>query len=64
MASVFAHPVVSHICFLHAKCKIIEKVKMETTAMWVLTIIILKDIKCFQIWAYFEGPGAVFSKVS
>jgi hypothetical protein len=31
-------------------CKIIGKVKMETTGMWALTLIILKDIKCFQIW--------------
>jgi hypothetical protein len=31
-------------------CKIIGKVKMETTGMWGLTLIILKDIKCFQIW--------------
>jgi hypothetical protein len=36
-------------------CKTIGKVKMETTGMWGLTLIILKDIKCFQIWAYFEG---------
>jgi hypothetical protein len=32
-------------------CKIIGKVKIETTAMWGLTLIILKDIKCFQIWS-------------
>ena len=36
-------------------CKIIGKVKMETTDMWGLTLIILTDIKCFQIWAYFQG---------
>jgi hypothetical protein len=29
--------------------------------MWVLTIIILKDIKCFQIWAYFERLGINFN---
>jgi len=34
---------------LHVKCKIIGKVKMETTAMLGLTLVILKDIKCFQI---------------
>jgi hypothetical protein len=43
-------------------CKIIGKVKMETTGMWGLTLIILKDIKCFQIWAYFEGIGINFKK--
>jgi hypothetical protein len=42
-------------------CKIIGKVKMETTCMWGLTLIILKDIKCFQIWAYFEGIGINFN---
>ena len=42
-------------------CKIIGKVKMETTGMWGLTLIILKDIKCFQIWAYFEGIGINFN---
>jgi hypothetical protein len=47
--------------FLHVKGKIVGKVKMETTAMWVLTIIILKDIKCFQIWAYFERLGINFN---
>jgi hypothetical protein len=30
--------------------QITGKVKMGTTAMWVLIIIILKYIKCFQIW--------------
>jgi len=30
---VFAHPVISCICILHVKCKIIGKVKMETTVM-------------------------------
>jgi hypothetical protein len=34
---------------------------METTGMWGLTLIILKDIKCFQIWAYFEGIGINFN---
>ena len=42
-------------------CKIIGKVQMETTDMWGLTLIILKDIKCFQIWAYFEGIGINFN---
>ena len=42
-------------------CKIIGKVKMETTGMWGLTLIILKDIKCFKIWAYFEGIGINFN---
>jgi hypothetical protein len=44
-------------------CKIIGKVKMETTGtcMWGLTLIILQDIKCFQIWAYFEGIGINFN---
>ena len=42
-------------------CKIIGKVKMETTGMWGLTLIILTDIKCFQIWAYFEGIGIIFN---
>ena len=41
--------------FYMSNAKSLEKGKMETTAMWVLTIIILKDIKCFQIWDYFEG---------
>jgi hypothetical protein len=40
-------------------CKIIGKVKMETTGMWGLTVIILKDIKCFQIWVCFEGIGII-----
>jgi hypothetical protein len=53
--------VISHIRILHVKCKIIGKVKMETTAMWGITLIILKDIKCFQIWAYFEGIGINFN---
>jgi hypothetical protein len=35
--------------------QITGKVKMETIAMWVLIIIILKYIKYFQIWVYFEG---------
>ena len=34
---------------------------METIGMWGLTLIILKDIKCFQIWAYFEGIGINFN---
>jgi hypothetical protein len=34
---------------------------METTGMWELTLIILKDIKCFQIWAYFEGISINFN---
>ena len=42
-------------------CKIIGKVKMETTGMWGLTLIILKYINCFQIWAYFEGIGIHFN---
>jgi hypothetical protein len=42
-------------------CKIIGKVQTETTGMWGLTLIILKDIKCFQIWAYFEGIGINFN---
>ena len=42
-------------------CKIIGKVKMESTGMWGLTLVILKDIKCFQIWAYFEGIGINFN---
>jgi hypothetical protein len=42
-------------------CKIIGKVKIETTGMWGLTLIILKYIKCFQIWAYFEGIGINFN---
>ena len=46
---------------LHVKCKIIGKVKVKTTAMWELALIILKDIKCFQIWAYFEGLGINFN---
>ena len=29
--------------------------------MWGLTLIMLKDIKCFQIWAYFEGLGINFN---
>jgi hypothetical protein len=33
------------------------KNKMETTAMWGLTLIILKDIKCFLIWAYVDITG-------
>ena len=33
LAPVFAHPVISPIHILHVKCKIIGKVKMETTAM-------------------------------
>jgi hypothetical protein len=61
LAPVFTYPVISHIRILHVKCKIIGKVKMETTAMWGLTLIILKDIKCFQIWAYFEGIGISFN---
>ena len=61
LAPVFAHPVISRIHILHVKCKIIGKVKMETTGMWGLTLIILKDIKCFQIWAYFEGLGINFN---
>ena len=32
-ALVFVHPVISRICILHVKCKIIGKVKMETTVM-------------------------------
>jgi hypothetical protein len=55
LAPVFVHT------YLHVNCKIIGKVKMETTAMWGLTLIILKDIKCFQIWAYFEGIGISFN---
>ena len=54
--------------FAHAyctcqNCKIIGKVKMETTGMWGLTLItcILKYIKCFQIWAYFEGIDINFN---
>ena len=39
----------------------IIKVKMETTAMWVLTIIVLKIINSFQIWAYFGGLGINFN---
>jgi hypothetical protein len=42
-------------------CKIIGKVKMETTGMWGLPLIKLKDIKYFQIWAYFEGIGINFN---
>ena len=44
-------------------CKIIGKVKMETTGtcMWGLTLIILQDIKCVQIWAYLEGIGINFN---
>ena len=61
LAPMFVHPVISRIRFLHVKCKIIGKVKMETTTMWAWTIIILKDIKCFQIWAYFEGLGINFN---
>jgi hypothetical protein len=34
---------------------------MEIIGMWGLTLIILKDIKCFQIWAYFEGIGINFN---
>ena len=36
---------------------------METTGMWGpgLTLIILKDIEYFQIWAYFEGIGINFN---
>ena len=60
LAPVFAHPLISCIRFLHIKCKIIGKAKMETTTMWLLTIIIIKDIKCFQICAYFEGLGTNF----
>ena len=40
---------------------LLRKVKMETTGMWGLTLIILKDIKCFQIWAYFERIGINFN---
>jgi hypothetical protein len=61
LALVFVHPVISCIRILHVKCKIFGKVKMETTAMWGITLIILKDIKCFQIWAYFEGIGINFN---
>jgi hypothetical protein len=61
LAPVFTYPVISHIRILHVKCKIIGKVKMETTAMWGLTLIILKDIKCFKIWAYFKGIGINFN---
>ena len=42
-------------------CKIIGKVKMETTGMWGLTLIILQHIKCFQNWVYFEGIGINFN---
>ena len=56
MAPVFAH---THCTCQN--CKIIGNVKMETTGMWGLTLIILKDIKCFQIWAYFEGIGINFN---
>ena len=48
-------PVFAHKYCTCQNCKTIGKVKMETTGMWGLTLIILKDIKCFQIWAYFEG---------
>jgi hypothetical protein len=54
--------------FAHTYCtcqnwKTIGKVKMETTGMWGpgLTLIISKDIECFQIWAYFEGIGINFN---
>ena len=33
LAPMFVHPVISRIRFLHVKCKIIGKVKMETTTM-------------------------------
>ena len=59
LAPVFAHPVSSRIRIVHGK--IIGKVKMETTVMWGLTLIILKDIKYFQIWAYFKGIGINFN---
>ena len=42
-------PVFAHTYCTCQKCKIIGKVKMETTGMWGLTLIILKYIKCFQI---------------
>ena len=58
--TVFA-PVFAHTYCTCQNCKIIGKVKMETTGMWWLPQIILKDIKCFQIWAYFEGIGINFN---
>jgi hypothetical protein len=51
----------AHTYCICQNCKIIGKVKMETTGMWGLTLIILKDIKCFQIWVYFEGIGINFN---
>ena len=50
-------PVFAHMYCTCQNCKIIGKVKMETTGMRGLTLNILKDIKCFQIWAYFEEIG-------
>ena len=44
-----------------SKLQIIGKVNMETTGMWGLTLILFKDIKCFEIWAYFEGIGTNFN---
>ena len=54
-------PVLAHTYCTCQNCKIIGKIKMETIGMWGLTLIILKDIKCFQIWAYFEGIGINFN---
>ena len=52
MAPVFTHRVSSCIRIVHVKiAKSLEK----------LTLIILKDIKCFQNWAYFEGIGINFN---
>ena len=54
-------PVFAHTYCTCQNCKIIGKVNMETTGMWGLTLIILKDIIFFQIGAYFEGIGINFN---
>jgi hypothetical protein len=61
LANVATSSNIAHAYCTCQNCKIIGKVKMETTCMWGLTLIILKDIKCFQIWAYFEGIGINFN---
>jgi hypothetical protein len=51
----------AYVLYMSKLQKSLEKLRWRLLVCERLTLIILKDIKCFQIWAYFEGIGINFN---
>jgi hypothetical protein len=63
LAPVFAHSVISHIRILHVKCKIIGKVKMETTIAVRINSNYIKRYKMFSNLSLFWRNWYKHSKI-